>query len=110
MLNSIITTLNIKYIFIISDSLRSCQDIFIKLIHNIYMRTSRDILNTFSDRLRDLINEGGWSIARFAKEIKIPRTTVNGWLLKLKIPGADYVCMIADFFHVSADYLLGREY
>lgn len=57
----------------------------------------------------DLIKENNLSIKSFAEEADIPRTTILGWLHKKTTPKIDYLCKIADYFGVTADYLLGRE-
>ncbi len=73
------------------------------------MKTSIEILSNFADRLDYLIKDKNWNIKKFAEMIGIPRTTINSWLKKSKIPRADYVYMVAEFFNVTTDYLLGRE-
>ncbi len=67
------------------------------------------VVTVFATRLRELLKERNWSVQKFAKEINIPRTTINSWLNKVKSPKINYVCEIADFFAVTTDYLLGRE-
>ena len=73
------------------------------------MREISEIMDIFAYRLRDLIQEKGWNIQSFSKIIKLPRTTINSWILKTRSPKIDNLCTIADFFGVSVDYLLGRE-
>ncbi len=73
------------------------------------MFNSQEILNIFSERLKELIDDKGLDITKFSKEIKIPRTTINGWILKQRMPKIDVLYRIAFFFNVSSDYLLGLE-
>ena len=73
------------------------------------MNRYEKILKIFSERLKDLLDERNLSIKKFAEDIKIPRTTINNWILQIKSPKIYYVCEIADYFGVSLDYLLGRE-
>ena len=73
------------------------------------MREISEIMDVFAERLVDLIQEKGWNIQQFSKIIKLPRTTINSWVLKTRSPKIDNFCAIADFFGVSVDYLLGRE-
>lgn len=87
-----------------------CQLIMTHLGHNIFMNNYEIVRNAFAERLRDLMEERNLSIKKFASLVKIPRTTVNSWLLKIKSPNIHYLCAIADFFGVTTDYLLGREY
>ena len=74
------------------------------------MKQLDEIIDIFAERLTDLIREKGWTIAEFSKKIGIPRTTIKGWTLKIKSPKIDNLCAVADFFGVTTDYLLGREY
>ncbi len=73
------------------------------------MKNIQDINSVFAERLFDLIHERGWSIAEFSNQVRIPRTTINSWLLKLKSPRIDSLYEISDFFGVTIDYLVGRE-
>ncbi len=73
------------------------------------MNRYEKILKIFSERLKDLLDERNLSIKKFAEDIKIPRTTINNWILQIKSPKIYYVCEIADYFGVTTDYLLGRE-
>ena len=74
------------------------------------MKELREIMDVFAERLLDLIHEKGWNIKEFSEQIGIPRTTINGWTLKQKSPKLDNLYQVADFFGVSIDYLVGREY
>ncbi len=87
-----------------------CQVVFSNLLHNIFMVRSEEVLNAFAEKLKELMNEKGYNIKTFAEEIGIPKSTINDWTLKKTMPAADSVCIIADFFGVTTDYLLGREY
>ncbi len=73
------------------------------------MREISEIMDVFAYRLFELIQDKGWNIQKFSKIIKLPRTTINSWLLKTRSPKIDNLCALADFFGVSVDYLLGRE-
>lgn len=74
------------------------------------MKTKEQILNVFVERIKDLmIDKNIKSIAQLAIQTSIPRTTINDWFLKLKLPRLDYVIVIAKFFNVSLDYLVGLE-
>ncbi len=86
-----------------------CQLNMTHLGHNNYMNKYEIVVDAFAERLRDLMEEKNLSIKKFASLINIPRTTINSWLLKIKSPNIHYLCDIADYFGVTADYLLGRE-
>lgn len=72
------------------------------------MENKEQVLKIFAKRLASLIKEKGFNNTTFAKVAKIPRTTVNSWTECKKIPKADALIVVADFFNVSVDYLLGR--
>ena len=67
------------------------------------------ILDNLCDRINELRIERGWNIKQFSDFVKIPRTTVNSWLLKKRMPKIDLLYQIADSFDVTLDYLVGRE-
>ena len=73
------------------------------------MYTVEKISEAISSRLKEMISEKQWSIAKFAKYVGIPRTTINSWILKIKIPSVENLYIIADKFNVTIDYLVGRE-
>lgn len=73
------------------------------------MKSTDKILEAFSNRLKELLASKSWSIKDFSTEINIPRTTINSWILKKKVPRSDYLCIIADYFNITTDFLLGRE-
>lgn len=67
------------------------------------------ILDNVCDRINELRMEKGWNIKQFSDFVKIPRTTVNSWLLKKRMPKIELLYQIADSFNVTLDYLVGRE-
>ena len=73
------------------------------------MENINKILELFSKRLKELMEENKLNITKFASLVGIPRTTVNSWTLGLKFPRLDYLWKIADEFGVTIDYLVGRE-
>lgn len=66
-------------------------------------------INIFAERLTDLMQENHLNIKELSAKTKIPRATINGWTLKIASPKIDNLIILADFFGVSVDYLLGRE-
>ena len=45
-----------------------------------------------------------------AKRLNIHITTVKNWESAACIPDAKNLCALSDLFHVSTDFLLGREH
>jgi len=73
------------------------------------MKDVKIILDTFVERLKDLMVEKNFSIKKLAEYLNLPRTTVNSWMLKTRTPRIDYLYSIADCLEVTIDYLVGRE-
>lgn len=62
----------------------------------------------FLHRVLDLIASNGISKNKLLTDIHINKNSFVDWDKNKTIPGGDVVAKIADYFHVSTDYLLGR--
>lgn len=64
----------------------------------------------FASRLKFLREERGHSQAALSKMLngKITKSAISRWELKKRVPNLDAVILLADFFDVSLDYLVGR--
>lgn len=64
----------------------------------------------FSKRLKQLREEEGLSQEKLADKLEIPRTSISHYESDIdRIPREKRLYLIADFFNVSVDYLLGRS-
>jgi len=63
----------------------------------------------FADNIRKLRKEKELSQANLAKELKVAQQTIGKWEKGITRPRPKMLEKIADYFHVSTDYLLGRE-
>ena len=63
----------------------------------------------FGDRLRALRTEKGLSQMDFAKQIRISKSSVNMYERGEREPGFETLEVIADYFNVDMDYLLGKS-
>lgn len=64
-------------------------------------------MNTF-DRIKELADRQGKSLQKVASDLGFsPNYFYN--LKSKKSPSAEHLAKVADHFHVSVDYLLGRE-
>lgn len=61
------------------------------------------------DTIRELRERAGLSQSALAKKVGVTRSAVNAWEMGLSIPTTQYVAELAQFFHVSADYMLGLD-
>jgi len=62
----------------------------------------------FWDRFEELCRVSGKKPSPVGKEIGVSATAVSKWK-EGTIPNGEILMKIADYFHVSVDYLLGRE-
>ena len=73
------------------------------------MKNKEQILKTFAEKLKELMKENNLNNSTFAEKSGLPRTTINSWTQCKKVPKADSLFIVAEYFNVSIDYLLGRE-
>ncbi len=73
------------------------------------MENKEQVLKIFAKKLKELLKENNLNNSTFAAKCGIPRTTINSWTECKKIPKADALLVVAEFFNVSVDFLLGRE-
>ena len=66
-------------------------------------------MNKFATRLTELREKEELTQLELAKEIAIARPTITNWERGIREPSFDTLIKLAEFFDVSADYLLGRE-
>lgn len=62
-----------------------------------------------ADRLRELMHEQGLNQVRLAEQTGIGQNTISAWLLGKKQPCIHSLWLLADYFQVSIDYLVGRS-
>ncbi len=66
-------------------------------------------MEIFAERLRILREEKSLSILELSKLIKVSKSTLYRWEKSQGRVKASHLIIIADFFNVSIDYLLGLE-
>lgn len=62
-----------------------------------------------AERLKELMKEQNLNQVKLAEKIGVKQNTISAWLLKKKEPCIISLWLIADYFEVSVDYLIGRE-
>ena len=62
---------------------------------------------TIFERIKKLANKQGKSLQKVSEDLGL--STNYLYRLKTQQPTAEKLSLIADYFHVSVDYLLGRE-
>lgn len=63
----------------------------------------------FRHRLQELRKERGLNQKDFAKAIGFSQSQISQWETGVNEPTASSLTVIADYFNVSVDYLLGRD-
>lgn len=66
-------------------------------------------MSTFSERLKLLRSEKGWSQQRLADELEISKSSVNMYERGEREPSFETTEAIADLFNVDMDFLYGRS-
>lgn len=63
----------------------------------------------FSQTLAILMDRRSVTAYKLAKDIRVHQTTIKNWLTGKTKPNEEKIKLIADYFNVSTDYLLGKE-
>ena len=66
-------------------------------------------MKKFSERLKELRKEKGLSQAQLANVTGLSHTAIVYWETEQRVPNANAIIILAGFFGVSTDYLLGVE-
>ena len=66
-------------------------------------------MKKFSERLIELLERTGTTRRSFANALGVSERMVQYYITGKKIPTAETLISIADFFDVSLDYLVGRS-
>lgn len=64
-------------------------------------------MNIFGERLKELRLEKNLSIKALARELSVSDIAIGRWERGEHLPNIDYLKMIAIYFKVSADFLIG---
>lgn len=61
---------------------------------------------TLFDRVSELAQQQGLSVFELSEKLNLSRNSIYSW--KKSSPKAETLQLVANYFHVSTDYLLGR--
>ena len=64
-------------------------------------------MHGFSDRIKKLREQMGYTQSELAKKLYLTRASVNSWEMGLSAPSTSTIVELSRLFHVSTDYLLG---
>lgn len=63
----------------------------------------------FAERLKELRLENNLSQDQLAKKVGLSHTAIGYWELGKRVPNIDAVVVLAKFFKVSLEYMVGLE-
>lgn len=61
-----------------------------------------------AERIKELMKDAGLKQKQFAEKIGVGQSTISEWLTKTNEPSINSLWLIADYFSVTVDYLIGR--
>lgn len=64
---------------------------------------------TFPERLLELIEEKRINKNQLQKELNLNKSSILNWTTRGNIPSGDILSILANYFNVSVDYLLGNS-
>ena len=65
-------------------------------------------MDMIGNRINELRKERGLSQHALAKKIGVSQKAIDYWERNVNEPKASYIILLADYFEVTADYLLCR--
>lgn len=63
----------------------------------------------FANILTKLLDQRNISVYRLCKSLNLDQSMVRRWLQDGRMPSAENLIKLADYFDVSIDYLVGRS-
>lgn len=66
-------------------------------------------MKIFTEKLNELLEINKISRYKLAKDLGLSQTAIKYWCENINEPKISYLKMIAEYFDVSTDYLLGLE-
>ena len=67
------------------------------------------MLKVFGSRLKELRVDAGLKQSELAPVFNVSKTTICQWETSKQEPSLEDIVKISEYFHVSADYLLGLD-
>ena len=62
-----------------------------------------------AERIKELMQEQGLNQTKLSQNVGVSQNAISAWLLKKKEPSIRSLWLLADFFDVDIDYLVGRK-
>lgn len=62
-----------------------------------------------AERIKELMKEENLTQVALAEKIGVKQNTISAWLLEKKEPSIRSLWLLADYFNVDIDYIVGRK-
>ena len=62
-----------------------------------------------AERIKELMREQNLNQSKLAEKIGVRQNTISDWLAKKKEPSIRSLWLLADYFDIDVDYLIGRK-
>ena len=62
-----------------------------------------------AERIKELMKEHNLNQSKLSEKIGVSQVAISTWLLKKKEPSIRSLWLLADFFDMDIDYLVGRK-
>jgi len=67
------------------------------------------MMNNFNERFKELVRSTGKQLIQISEELKISKQKLSHWQTGYCEPCIDDLIIVAHYFNVSIDYLVGYE-
>ena len=74
-----------------------------------YTEENKSVPIQVAARIKELMRENSLTQVSLAEKVGLRQNTISAWLLGKKEPSIRSLWLLADYFNVDIDYLVGRK-
>ncbi len=74
-----------------------------------YAEENKNVPIQVAARIKELMRENSLTQVALAEKVGLRQNTISAWLLGKKEPSIRSLWLLADYFNVDIDYLVGRK-
>ena len=74
-----------------------------------YADENKNVPIQVAARIKELMRENSLTQVALAEKVGLRQNTISAWLLGKKEPSIRSLWLLADYFNVDIDYLVGRK-
>ncbi len=74
-----------------------------------YTEENKSVPIQVAARIKELMRENSLTQVALAEKVGLRQNTISAWLLGKKEPSIRSLWLLADYFNVDIDYLVGRK-